>query len=212
VANSALAGKWGAGESYFTTAIAAGCLCFGLALGRLMNQSARWPAWRAGLLACLAPALFLAQAARLVHLPTTGPIFGPAARALGLPVDSAYYDSQGYTQLGRPPDAADIAAGERILAYVANTPGPALTEEAAFPIRARKDVVTNPTQLLNLYMNKLYDPTSLMDMIGNKAFGVVVLRAQFYPPPVLGAIGQAYEPLDDVQMNGFTYRVLRPRQ
>jgi hypothetical protein len=50
-----------------------------------------------------------------------------------------------------------------------------------------------------------------MDDIGNKVFDVVVLRAQFYPTPVLGAIGESYQPVDDVRMNGFTYRVLVPR-
>ena len=57
-------------------------------------------------------------------------------------------------------------------------------------MRAGKDVVTNPTQLLNLYKNGLYDPASLVKMINEQAFGVVVLRAQFYPEPVLQAIGQ----------------------
>lgn len=212
VANAALAGKWGAGESYFTTAVATACLCAGLALGSLMNASAAWQPARAAALMLLVPVLYLAQGARLLHLPTTGPVFGPLARALGLPAVSAYYDSQGYTQLGRPPSLADHAAGERILSHVRAAPGPALTEEAAFAILAGKDVVTNPTQLLNLYKNGLYDPTSLMNMIGNKAFGVVVLRAQFYPPPVLGAIGAAYRPVDDIQMNGFTYRILKPRK
>ena len=72
-------------------------------------------------------------------------------------------------------------------------------------------VVTNPTQLLNLYNNGLYNPASLIEMIDRKAFGVVVLRAQFYPPPVLQALGQKYRTLADVDMNGFTYHVLVPR-
>jgi hypothetical protein len=38
-----------------------------------------------------------------------------------------------------------------------------------------------------------------------------VLRAQFYPPPVLQAIGARYEPVDDIVMNGFQYRILAPR-
>jgi hypothetical protein len=212
VANAALSGKWGAGESYFTTAVAAACLVSGIALGQVANASWAASGLRAMAVACLVPAFYLVQAARPVHLPTEGPVFGPLARGLGVPLDSAYYDSQGYTQLGRPPTAADIDAGERILEYVRSVPGPALTEEAAFPIRAGKPVVTNPTQLLNLYKNKLYDPTTLMDMIGNKEFGVVVLRAQFYPVPVLGAIGESYAPAEEVMMNGFTYRVLLPRQ
>ena len=77
-------------------------------------------------------------------------------------------------------------------------------------MRAGKDVVTNPTQLLNLYNNKLYDPANLVEMINQKAFGVIVLRAQFYPPPVLEAIGQKYRSTDEVDMNGFTYHILAP--
>jgi hypothetical protein len=48
-------------------------------------------------------------------------------------------------------------------------------------------------------------------MINRKAFGVIVLRAQFYPQPVLEAIGQKYRTEADVDMNGFTYHVLAPR-
>lgn len=38
-ANSVTAGKWGAGESYFATAIAASCILTGLAYGRLLNRT-----------------------------------------------------------------------------------------------------------------------------------------------------------------------------
>ena len=64
---------------------------------------------------------------------------------------------------------------------------------------------------MNLYNNGLYDPASLVEMINQKAFGVILLRAQFYPPPVLQAIGNKYRTLVDVDMNGFTYKVLVPR-
>ena len=49
-------------------------------------------------------------------------------------------------------------------------------------------------------------------MIDRQAFGLVVFRAQFYPPPVLQAIGARYEPLTEITMNGFPYRLLVPRQ
>jgi hypothetical protein len=39
----------------------------------------------------------------------------------------------------------------------------------------------------------------------------VLLRAQFYPEPVLRAIGQKYRTLADADMNGFTYHILVPR-
>lgn len=211
VANGATAGKWGAGESYFVTAIAAVCIGSGLALGDLARASAGWPRPLALAVALAIPALYLAQAARLVHLPTTGRVFGVVARSLGIESDSGYYDSQGYTQLGRPPNAIDIAQGMKIAAFVKASPGPILSEEAAFPLMAGKDVVTDPSHLLNLYENGQYDPSSLIGMIQAQAFGGVVLNAQFYPLPVLQAIGQAYAPAGDVNMNGFTYRLLRPR-
>jgi len=39
----------------------------------------------------------------------------------------------------------------------------------------------------------------------------VILRAQFYPPPVLIALGANYQPKTEIRMNGFTYRLLEPR-
>ncbi len=77
-------------------------------------------------------------------------------------------------------------------------------------MRAGKDVITNPTQLKNLYENDLYDPTSLIAAIRAHDFGVVVFRAQFYPPPVLDAVYEAYFPADMIPMNGFNYEIWRP--
>ncbi len=48
-----------------------------------------------------------------------------------------------------------------------------------------KPVVTNPTQLLNLYNNGMLDTQALEAMIREEAFGLVIMQAQFYPPPVL---------------------------
>lgn len=223
----ALSGKWGAGFGYFTTAIAAACLASGLALGRLMNRE-----WRLeirgrntkqvirALLAVLIPLLYLLQAPRMLHLPTSGPIFGPLARALG--VDDAliagdcttfqYHDAMGYTQLGHPLTADDYAAGEQILAYVRTSDGPTLSEEAMFSLLAGEPVVTNPTQLLNLYNNDLLDTTEIIERINRQEFGLIIFRAQFYPHPVLNAIGQNYQPVEHLCMNGFYYHILWPHR
>jgi hypothetical protein len=48
-------------------------------------------------------------------------------------------------------------------------------------------------------------------MIERQGFGLVILRAQFYPPPVLAALGAHYQPLTEIHMNGFLYRILEPR-
>lgn len=192
--NAALSGKWGAGESYFATAVVAACVLSGLAIGKLKERlPQRWP--RAAMIASLTiPLLYLGQAYAVRHVPGNPP-----------------FDSVGYTQLGRLPTDEDIAAGDRITAMIRSSGKPALTEEAMLALRANQPVVTNPTQLLNLWNNNALDPTELIATIDRQAFGLVVFRAQFYPPPVLQAIGARYEPIDDITMNGFQYRILAPR-
>ena len=214
LADAALSGKFGAGESYFVTATAAACALSGIALARLL---ARAPAWdRPGrpvtlVAAAVIPLLYLAQARSTVHMPTTGPIYGPVAIALGLPAGSGYYDSQGYTQLGPHPTVADVAAGDSIAALARAAPGPVFSEEAAFMFRSGKPVVTNPFPQLVMYQAGLFNPANEIAMIQQKAFGLVILRAQFYPPPVLAALGANYKPKTEIKMNGFLYRILEPR-
>jgi hypothetical protein len=209
--NAIMAGKWGAGESYYATTIAAASILTGIAMSRLLHVSATHPApWSRGL-ALAIPILLLIQARLVLHMPTDTPALAAIARGLGAHPNGPYYDSVGYTQLGRTPSQADIAAGQRIAAYAAEGPLPAFSEEAGFSLYVGKPVVTNPTQLLNLYHNGLYDPEPLVLMIYEHGFNVVILRAQFYPQPVLDAIGQAYQPVDDITMNGFEYHILQPR-
>jgi hypothetical protein len=88
---------------------------------------------------------------------------------------------------------------------------PPLSEEAGFSIYAGADVVTNPTQLRNLYLNGMLEMGPLLTMIEDEGFGVIIFRAQFYPDPVLAAIGQHYQTVDTIEMNNFVYCVLRPR-
>jgi len=215
-----LSGKWGAGPAYFMTSIAAACVLAGRALMKLGQAlPRRWPRASA-LVAVLAPLLFLTQAACTLHLPTAGPIFGPLARALGVHerlvqgdcTTFDYYDSGGYTQLGHLLTAEDYRAGERILRYVRESDGPPFSEEAAFNLLAGRAVVTNPTQLLNLYQNDLLDTSDIVARIAAEEFGVVVFRAQFYPQPVLEAIGRHYRPVEHICMNGFYYRILLPNR
>ncbi len=210
-----LSGKWGAGPAYFTTSIAAACVMAGRALVRLAK--ARGGAWANGVRPAVA-LLFLIQATFTLHLPTGGPVFGPVARLLGVadrPVQGDcttffYYDSGGYTQLGHLLTEEDYRAGARILAYVRASDGPPFSEEASFSLLAGRPVVTNPTQLLNLYKNNLLDTSEIVQWIEAERFGVVVFRAQFYPQPVLEAIGQHYRPVEHICMNGFYYHILLP--
>jgi hypothetical protein len=226
-ANGLLSGKFGAGESYFVTATAAACLLAGLGAGRLGWEpppntqssaavSSPW-SWRSPwfkfVYALAVPLLFLLQARLTLHVYTDGPVYGPIARLLGVADNSGrgFYDSQGYTQLGPRPTRADHDAGYTIAALARAAPGPVFSEEAAFMFAAGKPVVTNPFVQLVMYQAGLFDPAAEIAMINQRAFGLVILRAQFYPPPVLAALGANYQPRTEVQMNGFTYRILEPR-
>lgn len=231
--NSATAGKWGAGESYFATAVAASCILTGLAYGRLLTYLQQRPqphlkSWlySAGLAAV--GLLFLFQANRMFHMPTHTAGLASIASALGKPTEvhiapqtscSAphppeaipYVDAAGVSLLGRPPTAVDTEAGKAIAAQILQGDTAAFSEDAGFNFYAGRDIVTNPTQLLNLYNNNQVDLTEMVGMLDEQAFDTVILRAQFYPPPVLDMIGQRYETQELIQMNGFVYCIMRPR-
>lgn len=228
VINSLTAGKWGAGESYFATAIAASCILSGIGFSRLLRWAElRSFGWETAVSA-LIPLLFLFQASQLFHMPTHTPTLAAISAALGQPTEvmippqtscSAprpaepipYVDAVGPTLLGRPPNQADTEAGKQIAALIAEGTTAAFSEDAGFNFFLGRDIVTNPTQLLNLYNNNAVDLTNMLTMLDDQAFDTVVLRAQFYPPPVLDMIGQRYETTDLVQMNGFVYCIMRPR-
>lgn len=236
VINSITAGKWGAGESYFATAIAASCILTGLAFNRLLIWAKNKPFTINNsqlnvnhlALTIAIPLLFLFQANQLFHMPTHTPALAAIADTFGRPTEvmiapqtscSAprepepipYVDSAGVSLLGRLPTAADTAAGIEITNHILAGETAAFSEDAGFNFRAGRDIVTNPTQLLNLYNNNEVDLTEMITMLNEQAFDTIVLRAQFYPPPVLDAIGQQYETTDLVQMNGFVYCIMHPR-
>lgn len=211
VVNGLTAGKFGAGESYFVTAIAAACVLSGIATGKVWERAHQGRPAVAGLFTVAVALAYLWQAWLVLHLPTRGPIFEPVARLLRVPTDLPYYDSQGYTQLGRPPDEADIRAGWLIAEHISRSEKPPLSEEAGFPLAVGRPVVSNPFPQLMMYRSGLLDVSEFVRQIDEQAFGVVILRAQFYPPPLLEAMGRAYQPAAEIQMNGFVYRILEPR-
>ena len=110
-ANSILAGKWGAGDSYFATAIAATCVLSGLFAARTLKQNwhfpenylSRWfifPLRRfapglalTGLI--VIPLLYLGYGRAVLHMPTTGPVFAPLAQVLNIQSNAhnGFYDS-----------------------------------------------------------------------------------------------------------------------
>ncbi|GIV84654.1 MAG: hypothetical protein KatS3mg052_1661 [Candidatus Roseilinea sp.] len=165
----------------------------------------------------LAALIFFLQAALNVHLPTSGRIFGAIARLIGVADTSSYppypyYDSAGFTQLGHLLDPADAANGWAMVEMIRSVPGPVWSEEAMLTLLAGKDVVTNPTQLLNLSKNGMLDTSRMIAMIEQRAFGAVVFRALFYPDEVKEAIFRNYYWARHFRMNGFDYWVLLPAE
>ena len=232
VAGSALGmltGKWGAGPSYLIAAIAASCVCTAGLFARLAQRTTDDAAQKSGRrktvlsvlrlpssVSVLFAVALLIQAKSNIHLPVTGRLFGPIAQALGVAGEKSvyppypYYDTIGYTQLGHFVDPADIANGWDLVNTLANVKGPVWSEEAMLTLWAGKDVVTNPTQLLNLSKNNMLDTREMIRMIRAKAFGAVVFRAQFYPKDVKAALVEHYYWAKMVRMNGFEYWVLLP--
>jgi len=224
--DTTLAGKWGAGDSYFATCIASACLLAGIFLGRSLNQGWKFPKrlsapaqrWVMRGMAVIAGVLFVLYGAAVVKMPLDGPIFGPLGSALNLKSNTKFanfYDSAGWTMgyatIGQIPTSQDTENGWKIVGLVKDDPRPILSEEAAFSFAAKKPVVSNPTQLLNLYNSQRYNPDALVKMIEQRAFGAVIFRARFYPPPVLDAVDKHYRPIATIPMNGYDYTVMIPR-
>ena len=219
-------GTWGAGDSYFTTSIAAMSILSGIYFSRTLTHS--WelrntyirrimPSVKiAGTGLIIIPLLYFGYGRATLKMPTDG-VFIPIAQVLNISpnvrdnfFDSATFDVEGYANIGYFLSEKDTQAGYQIVEMIQNTDTLVMSEEAGFPMVAGRDVVTNPTQLRNLYLAGLYDGSQLVSTINNQEFGLIILRAQFYPTPVLEAIGQNYEITETVLMNGFDYLILRP--
>ncbi len=230
-----LSGKWGAGDSYFATSIAALCILSGLFASRTLRRS--WTFRRnylsravvfpfrrlapaLGALGMIAiPLLYLGYGRATLHMPTTGAVFEPLAQALNVQpnVMDRLYDSAGriaggFADIGHLTTQADIDAGWHIVDLVRQTDKPVLSEDASFNLLAGKEVIANPTQLYNLANSGMFDPTALIKMVEDHEFGLIIYRAQFYPWDVLLAIADAYQPSETVEMNGFEYVILRPKE
>jgi hypothetical protein len=209
-----MSGKWGAGEAYWVSSIAAAIILTGFALSKV-NTARYIKPFYSTFAKLFIPAILLIQATRMIHLPTNGPVWGTIAQILNVDDKSAYadypyYDAVGYSQVGHLMLPRDYEGGNRIMQYVYDAEGYVLSEEAAFTMLAGKTVITNPTQLLNLYNNHMLDLTELTAMIQHQSFDLIIMRAQFYPPPVLAIIGQNYGIVDHVPMNGFNYIIMQP--
>ena len=215
-------GAWGAGDSYLVTSVAAICILSGIFFSRIVTHNLWLPRIfpirniSAGA-AIIIPLLYLGYARATLKMPTDGD-FQPIARILGIEAnvreefyDSATFDVGGYAHIGYFLTPADRAAGDKIVELILATDKPVLSEEAGFTMAAGRDVVTNPTQLRNLHLAGQFKGEQLIEMIEQQEFGLVILRALFYPPPVLEALDQFYEHQESVRMNDFDYLILRPK-
>ena len=234
VANSVTAGTWGAGESYFVTAVAASCIITALAFSRLLDWL-EWQEWQwqrtynlpaTTILLLIIPILYLIQADRVFHMPTHTPLLKTIATTLGKPTETVYtprtacsapvdpkpipYVDDAFVLIGRPPTPEDTAAGIEIANEILLGETPAFSEEAGFNFYVGREIVTNPTQLRNLDLAGVLDQTEMLQMLNDQAFDTIIFRAQLYPWPVLEAIGQQYETTRLIEMNGFVYCILRP--
>lgn len=241
LANGVASGAWGAGDSYFATTIAAMCILSGVFFARILQ--AQWdfpgdnPYSRIFLAlkplaptivaasAILIPAAYMLYGWDTLKMPTNIPVYRQIATALNLEPNApskaevkTFYDSAGriaggYADIGHFTTQADIDAGWSLVEKIKAADKPVISEDAAFSIQAGADVITNPTQLRNLWLNGLYDGSELINMILNQEFAFIIFRAQFYPLPVLDAIGAAYElsESETIRMNGFTYTIYRPK-
>ena len=230
--NTSAAGKWGAGDSYFVTALASICILSGIFLAR--SVSGRWQMpgnYLSSLLkrfvrltdghalAIGAALLFLAYGITVFKLPTSGQLFEPIASALNIrPLPSWRYPlydpagwTVGYAVTGHLPSPEDYDKGWDIVDAVNETEGLLLSEDAGFNLRSGREVVTNAVHLKNLWENSLFDPGELIDSIASHNFGLVIIRAGLFPPPVMIAIHTDYELDQIISMNGFDYQLWKPR-
>ena len=165
----------------------------------------------------LIPLLYLGYARATLKMPTDG-VFAPIASALAVEgnvretfYDSATFSAGGYSRIGYFLTEADVRAGYEIVERIKRTAAPTMSEDFGFAIAAERDLVTNATQLRILHLAGLYEGGKLVGMIEKQEFGLVILRALFYPPPVLEALDRFYEHRESVHMNGFDYLLLYPK-
>ncbi len=231
--NTSAAGKWGAGDSYFVTALAAICILSGIFLARSVagvwhvpgNYLARFLKTTTGLaggklLALSATILFLAYGISVFKLPTSGQFFAPIASALNIqPLPSWRYPlydpagwTVGYAITGHLPSQDDYDRGWEIVDAIKQTDGLLLSEDAGFNLRSGREVIANAIQLKNLWENGLFDPTELIKTITSRSFALVIIRAGLFPHPVMIAIHNNYQLDQIISMNGFDYQLWTPQR
>src|SRR5690606_28451731 len=110
------------------------------------------------------PILYIGYGIMTFKMPTEGVLFGFIADIFNIQpnvfnrhYDSASYDTLGYANIGHFVTAEDIANGDYIVNLIQESDEPVMSEEAGFSLVAGRDVITNPTQLRNLWLNGLWN-------------------------------------------------------
>ncbi|MCC7106981.1 MAG: hypothetical protein IT307_17755 [Chloroflexi bacterium] len=171
-------GKWGAGESYFQSAIVAASLLAGPGAAWLLKHGRVGLGW-------LAPLAVVAQLVVGAHGDVVG--WHPWLEDRGLQGDA----------LGLSPTAEDERRGWELVRLMRQAGAPVLSEDPGFLVAAGLPVVGNATHLRNLHQAGLWRPEALVTDVRARRYHMVALHAELYPEPVLQAIGQSYY-LDDV--------------
>ncbi len=233
--NAMAAGTWGAGDSYYSTSIAAVCVLSGIFAGRTLKHSWTFidntysrllvnplkPAspYLAAAGMILIPIVYLGYGRAVLHMPTETLVFAQIADTFGIEDNTGYgfhdpdaYTTHAYARIGHLTTQADIDAGNQIVELIRKIPDnvPVLSEEAAFSLITDRDVITNPVVLMILADAGAFDSSELVSMLEAQEFGLIILRARFYPHEVNLAISTYYEIDETVRMNGFDYQILRP--
>ena len=183
-------GKWGAGESYFLTAIAAASLLAGREAARLFDDD--------GVLARIVPLLLLCQVLVSAHGFVVERL--PGLADLGLQASA----------LAAEPTQSDLEHGFRIVTRLQSEQGPALLEDPGFALAAGREVVGNATHLRNLHQSGLWQGERLLADLETRRYHTVVLDAELYPEPVLSAIGRYYFLFDSLQVHRAEQKLFVP--
>lgn len=220
---SVLVGKFGAGETYFYSSIAAVAIAAGLFSGEIFKNGFEMPAF---------------NFTRLIKSPkTANPEQPPATRnwkldlktgLIGLVVgllvvqnlifyhtpetphpwkDYIKGHSGNYVLFGTFPTEEEKQAGQRIANMVKAAPPPVLTEEASFAMVNGYEVVTNPSNILVFNLAGLWQGQELEQMVKNRCFSLVILHGHFLPDFIQTQIRANYSLARVEKLPGGDYEV-----
>ncbi len=116
-----------------------------------------------------------------------------------------------FPPLGHTPIKGDIENGTVIQAYIKNSTGDILVEEAGFAVLNSKKVMTNPMVLNYLGKSNRWNSHRLVGDIESKKFSLIILNFDLFPSDVSQTIKENYELADTVRMCKIEYRILKPR-